>query len=182
MSALDTALTAAVKSALKSSDDFVLPEPPKVRWVRKRGSNNNCPIYYSKEVKKLDPFESYFVAECKRLILGKVRSNPGKIVLVGFKLFYKQRVLRGSRWHREHLSTHFNPTEVNEENLDSVLNLYCDLMYNDFIDMEIDLENHEFCEKDCEHNVLFCNFTNFFIYFIIGEEKLSYTDISIHDL
>ena len=137
----------ALNTTLKSS------EPPKVRWVRKRGSNNNCSIYYSKEVKKLDPFRSYFVDECKRLILGKVRSNPGKTVLVGFKLFYKQRVLRGSRWHREELSTHLDLTEVNEENLDSVLDLYHDLT-DDFIDMEIDLMNHKYCEKDCEHNVL----------------------------
>jgi len=117
-----------------------------------------------------------------RLILGKIRSNPGKTVLVGFKLFYKQRILRGSRWHREELSIHLDPTEVNEENLDSVLDLYHDLMYNDFIQMEIDLANHEFCEKDCEHNVLFCNFTNFFIYFFIGGEKLRYIDFNIQDM
>ena len=146
-------------------------EPPKVKWLRKRGSNNNCPIYYSKEVKKLDPFDSYFLAECKRLILGKVRSNPGKTVLVEFKLFYKQRVLRGSRWHREHSSTQFFPTEVNEENVDGLLILYRDLLYDNFIQMKIDLENHKFCEKGCKHKVLFCNFTNFFIYFIIGGEK-----------
>jgi len=171
MSALNTTL-----EEVKSS------EPPKVRWVRKRDSNNKCSIYYSKEVKKLDPFKSYFVAECKRLILGKIRSNPGKTVLVGFKLFYKQRVLRGSRWHREELSTHLDPTEVNEENLDSVVNFYRDIMYDNFVYMKFDLDNHRFCEKGCEHDVLFCNFTNLYIYFFIGGVKLRYTDISIHDL
>jgi len=169
-------------SAQESSDDFIPPVPSKVKWVRKRGSNNNCSIYYSKEVKKLNPFKTYFLAECKRLILGKIRSNPGKTVLVGFKLFYKQRVLRGSRWHREELFTHLDPTEVNEENLDRALDLYRDIMYDNFIYMNFDLDNHKFCEKDCEHDVLFCNFTNLFIYFIVGGKELRFTDISIRDM
>ena len=152
-------------------------EPPKVKWVRKRGSNNNFPIYYSKEVKTLNPFEPYFLAECKRLIIGKARSNPGKTMLVGFKLFYKQRVLRGSRWHRVDKCSIFFPTEVDEETVGGLLYLYRDILHENFIQMKIDLENHKFCEKGCKHKALFCNFTNFFIYFSIGGEKFNIEDM-----